>query len=285
MLIERFQSKYSNNGIVKIKKELADYLGDYAIITLGPDNSLAMYNEIEFKNICSRLRHGDECAKALWVNLMDFSSIMYVSQQKIKIPSDLAKDSGFNPLSKVYISVLGKYIRIGTKEYWDSARIKSYIKESNQAKMDEEKEILNRVESLKKEIFYYIEKKDYRSYERILAEIYNAKIEGLVELLPYSKDGGVDFVINILNGDDVTPIYVQCKASKRKITVNDVRELIGVVARDSASAGILIATNGYTGQAHFEASVSKIRVRLDDVKTIFETNYFDTFHCDDKHFM
>lgn len=83
---------------------------------------------------------------------------------------------------------------------------------------------------------------------------------GLVELTQPSHDGGIDLIVHLRGGGHNNLLYVQCKSGLRKPTVTDIRELIGVVARDGARSGLLISSVSATDLANEEARVSKVPV-------------------------
>lgn len=107
----------------------------------------------------------------------------------------------------------------------------------------------------------YCLKKDYISTKSIVAEILNYSNIGIIELCQYQKDGGIDIIIHLPHSEN-NVLYVQCKANSRKVGVKDIRELIGVVDRDSANAELLVSTAGFTQEATYESNLSKIRVKL-----------------------
>jgi len=101
-----------------------------------------------------------------------------------------------------------------------------------------------------------------RRLELEVAEALSAASVGIVEITQPSQDGGIDVIVHIPDGSVVRVIYVQCKGGQRKVNVREVRELIGVVARDARDAGLLVATSGFSKEATDEAALSKVVVDL-----------------------
>ena len=102
-----------------------------------------------------------------------------------------------------------------------------------------------------------------RDLELAIGEILARANVGVVEVTQMNADGGVDVIVYVPRdapGHDI--IYVQVKSGQRRVTVREVRELIGVVGRDRATAGMLVASSGFTRGAKREASLSHIKVKL-----------------------
>lgn len=107
-----------------------------------------------------------------------------------------------------------------------------------------------------------VTREDARRFEIEVAEALSSMKTGLVELTQFGSDEGIDVVLHLEDSRGISSVYVQCKNGQRRVTVKEVRELIGVVARDGASAGLLVSTAGFTRGAIRETSISRIRVSL-----------------------
>jgi hypothetical protein len=101
-----------------------------------------------------------------------------------------------------------------------------------------------------------------RELEIAVAEALNASGAAVVELTQPSQDGGIDSIAYIRRENHTEVLYVQVKGGGKKITVREVRELLGVVARDGATAGLLVACGEFSSYARKEARLSKIRIDL-----------------------
>ncbi|WP_158634481.1 restriction endonuclease [Amycolatopsis sp. WAC 01375] len=119
---------------------------------------------------------------------------------------------------------------------------------------------------------------DARRFEEDVAAAIDSFDVGLVELTQFSADGGMDAVLYLRDGSKLRVVYVQFKSGQRRATVKEVRELIGVVARDGASTGLLVSASGFTKDAKREASISRVKVSLttaQELAKLFEANLFD----------
>lgn len=103
---------------------------------------------------------------------------------------------------------------------------------------------------------------DGREFEAIVGEFLEISGLGIVEVTQPIKDKGVDLIVYIPQETCHDVLYVQCKAGKQRVAVRELRELIGVVARDGATAGLLVATAGFTVATEKEAALSRINIEL-----------------------
>lgn len=119
----------------------------------------------------------------------------------------------------------------------------------------------------------YIYKKHDRNYlmqidpiefEQLIGALYEAK--GFkVNVTKPAKDGGWDVEAVKILGKNKVSLYIQCKRSKNKIGVEEVR-LIQNTARDKNGIGVLVTTSEFTKDARAEAETRG--VRLYDFKSL-----------------
>lgn len=126
--------------------------------------------------------------------------------------------------------------------------------------------VLNIVDDLNQEMQ---KKKDY--WYNLSAFDFEKKVAGLFEQMGYNAnvtratgDGGVDIVLE----KDTVKIAVQCKAHKDLVGPNIIRELAGVVVRDSYSMGIVVGLAGFTTGAKDEAK--KLHILLLDINNLIK---------------
>ena len=82
----------------------------------------------------------------------------------------------------------------------------------------------------------------------LLAQAYFQTLGIKAELTPFGPDGGVD--INLYSEDSTTlRAFVQCKAQVSPVSVNQVRELYGVMSAQGVGEGIFITTGTFTSDA------------------------------------
>lgn len=97
----------------------------------------------------------------------------------------------------------------------------------------------------------------WQDFERIVGEIYRRKGYAVLETGKGGADGGVDLKLS----KEGEVWLVQCKRwSREQVGVALVRELLGVVASEKATGGILITTSVFTPDAEAFARRNPIRL-------------------------
>jgi restriction system protein len=92
-----------------------------------------------------------------------------------------------------------------------------------------------------------LNKLEWKRFEEVVSEYYRL-IGYRSEVTRMGADGGVD-VLLYQHGAETPAIIVQCKAWSKKVGVNAVRELYGVMAADGVGYGIFATTSDYTNEA------------------------------------
>jgi restriction system protein len=88
---------------------------------------------------------------------------------------------------------------------------------------------------------------EWKRFEEVVSEYYRI-IGYRSEVSRMGADGGVDVLLYQQEGE--TPvIIIQCKSWSKKVGVNAVRELYGVMAADQVGYGIFATTSDYTNEA------------------------------------
>ncbi len=88
---------------------------------------------------------------------------------------------------------------------------------------------------------------EWKRFEEVVSDYYRL-IGYRSEVTRMGADGGVD-VLLYQHGAETPAILVQCKAWSKKVGVNAVRELYGVMAADGVGYGIFATTSDYTNEA------------------------------------
>lgn len=88
---------------------------------------------------------------------------------------------------------------------------------------------------------------EWKRFEEVVSDYYRL-IGYRSEITRMGADGGVD-VLLYQHGAETPAIIVQCKAWSKKVGVNAVRELYGVMAADGVGYGIFATTSDYTNEA------------------------------------
>lgn len=87
-----------------------------------------------------------------------------------------------------------------------------------------------------------------REFEKLVASLYQ-DLDYDVSLTKKSYDGGID-----INAERQSPtlkekIVIQCKNYKAKISVDEIRKLLGVVADTKSTKGVIVTSSDFTNEA------------------------------------
>jgi restriction system protein len=104
-----------------------------------------------------------------------------------------------------------------------------------------------------------------REFEEVVASFYEEQ-GWHVTLTPPSKDGGKDIIIVKKDEAGTRLCLVECKrwSPERPVGVEIVRQLYGVVERETATSGILVTTSRFTRGARQEEQALAHRMLLHD---------------------
>jgi len=92
-----------------------------------------------------------------------------------------------------------------------------------------------------------LNKLEWKRFEEVVSDYYRL-IGYRSKVTRMGADGGVDVLL--FQDDSETPVkLIQCKSWSKKVGVNAVRELYGVMAADGVSDGIFATTSSYTNEA------------------------------------
>ena len=90
-------------------------------------------------------------------------------------------------------------------------------------------------------------KLEWKRFEGVVSDYYRL-IGYRSKVTRMGADGGVDVLL--FEDDSENPVkLIQCKSWSKKVGVNAVRELYGVMAADGVSGGIFATTSSYTNEA------------------------------------
>lgn len=93
----------------------------------------------------------------------------------------------------------------------------------------------------------FLNKLEWKRFEEVVSEYYSI-IGYRTEVTRMGADGGVDVLLYQQEGE--TPvIIIQCKSWSKKVGVNAVRELYGVMASEQIGYGVFATTSDYTNEA------------------------------------
>ena len=109
---------------------------------------------------------------------------------------------------------------------------------------------------------------DWKKFEELLGEYYRQTGYKVLENHGRGPDGGVDLRLRDAGNRS---ILVQCKQwRERKVGVQIVRELYGVVAAEGASSGIVVTSGAFTKEAQEFAKSESVSVELVDGERLRE---------------
>ena len=92
-----------------------------------------------------------------------------------------------------------------------------------------------------------LNKLEWKRFEEVVSEYYSI-IGYRSEVTRMGADGGVDILLYQQEGE--TPvIIIQCKSWSKRVGVNAVRELYGVMASEQIGYGVFATTSDYTNEA------------------------------------
>lgn len=112
---------------------------------------------------------------------------------------------------------------------------------------------------------------DPYAFEKLMAAVF--KNRGFdVQLTPRSKDGGLDLALISRNDVGAAMTLVDCKryAAHKKVGVEVVRGLYGVVEKKRATGGLIVTTSFFTSGAVAERDELRYRMELADYNKVQE---------------
>lgn len=275
MILRTYKVKLHHNMQMIIPIEMRKLFGNNFVITEWDGYLLAIHYPtwLEIENKCNKLdRIGIGIQKFLRFFMFSGAEIQINKKGSVKIPDSHCEYAKLR--DEIIIASVGNYARIMTPSLWYDTlsdpdlniKTKGILSKGYIFKNDDRKQTLhdytNKLSVCINDLKKYCQKKDYISTKSIVAGILNYSNIEIVELCQHQKDGSIDIIIHLPHSENNEVLYVQCKANSRKVGVKDIRELIGVVDRDSANAGLLVSTAGFTEKATYESNLSKIRVKL-----------------------
>lgn len=108
-----------------------------------------------------------------------------------------------------------------------------------------------------------------RKFEEVIADLLDR--QGFAcELTPASHDGGKDIIARCPTPIGSFLLYVECKryAPEHRVGVSLVRQLLGVVAHDRVSGGLLVTTSSFSAGARDLQATDPHRLTLRDYQDI-----------------
>jgi len=92
-------------------------------------------------------------------------------------------------------------------------------------------------------------------FELLVAALFD-RMGYSVKLTRMSHDGGVDIIAERITSGSRALVFIQCKRSSHNVSVGTIRELTGVVLKEHANKGIVVACGDFTAQARNAADAT-----------------------------
>jgi restriction system protein len=126
------------------------------------------------------------------------------------------------------------------------------------------------------EIEEHLESLDPYDFQQLVAELLMAMGYHVPYIAPQGRDGGIDLIAYKDPLGTVAPrIRVQVKHRAQKMTVNAIRELVGVLQKND-DIGLIVSSGGFTSDAEREARFANRHIEtmdLDRLVTLWEQHY------------
>jgi restriction system protein len=139
----------------------------------------------------------------------------------------------------------------------------------------------NAIEALKKTIL----KKNPYEFQDLVAALLRGMGYHTPFVAPKGKDGGVDVIAYRDPLGTITPrIKAQVKHRNNAVTVQEIRQLMGVLPKDGSVVGIFISSGGFTADAVREPNHSSDHIELIDLDRFISLwqDFYDNMNDEDK---
>ncbi|MGA2561633.1 MAG: restriction endonuclease [Terracidiphilus sp.] len=190
------------------------------------------------------------------------------------------------------------FIRTANQRYDESRQSKPLIAEKTKSDLEAESNgdesiavqqalLEQSKEEARAEIEEYINNMDPYLFQSFIAALLRGMGYHTPFIAPPGKDGGIDIIAYRDPIGSVPPrIKVQVKHREQKVTVNEARELIGLLAKDG-DAGLIVSTSGLTPDALREIRHANHHVEaisMNEIISLWERHY-DAMKEDDRQYM
>jgi restriction system protein len=142
--------------------------------------------------------------------------------------------------------------------------------EEDQEQIERQASYEKAVEQARTGIEEHIDSLDPYDFQQLVAELLIAMGYHVPFVAPEGPDGGVDVIAYRDPLGTQTPrIRVQVKHRNQKVTVNEVRELEGVLRREG-DIGLIVSSGGFTGEAEREIRSSNKHIEVMDLNRLIK---------------
>ncbi|MET0065543.1 MAG: restriction endonuclease [Candidatus Thiodiazotropha sp.] len=287
MIIRSYVRKFiSKSGRIQIPSEMRDSFSGDLVLTVTPQRALSLHvpdhwekYEDQLKSLPSIEEQNRNLQRLIIGSAYE---VGLDKKNRILIPRDLTEFAELQ--DDTAILCVGNMARIVPKRKWKQLHTNPNSCESRELLNDLSlpffnknlsSEVVRKVEdalSIKYKLLLECSKnKEYRQFELLIGEIFDAHRIGVVEVTQYSNDDGIDLVIYIESGSGINVLFIQLKAGNAVATVSDLRELIGVISLHGGNAGLLVTASGFTSTAKDTSTESlgtRIKTDLSDAQKL-----------------
>ncbi len=133
----------------------------------------------------------------------------------------------------------------------------------------------------------YIDALDPYEFQELIAALLRGMGYYTPFVAPKGKDGGIDILAYRDPLGSVAPrLKVQVKHRKQKVTVNPVRELIGLLAKDG-DVGLIVSSAGFTSEAEAAIRSSSKHIEKIDLTDLIEMwdDHYEKMEEEDRRLM
>ena len=286
--------------MVKISSDrIGEYLNTALKVVAANDGALASNEVIRQTGV--RLSLNDYEQERLeksgyvrWTSYLHFNSVMLVKSGWLR------KDAG-----KWYVTEEGlEALTLGGAEFWQKARTayrswkKQRDRETGAGDIEDEEEIddaeITRLFTHEQaesqangEIERFISSRGPFEFQDLVAALLRGMGYYTPFIAPRGKDGGIDVIAYRDPLGTIAPrIIVQVKHRQQKATVQEIRELAGLLGRDGDN-GLFVSTGGFTSDAEHEISRSVRHMEKMDLETFirFWKRHYEAMEEVDKAMM
>jgi DNA-binding transcriptional regulator/RsmH inhibitor MraZ len=286
MALFSFNRAIDKNGVLVIPRELRELLGTTAVMVQTFPYAIELLPEAKWALVEARIREvirrNNNPAALEFVLKLTANAFEVIpdARARLKPPARIREEIGIRIADRVAVLGLGDRVRLFSWNRWrelvrnpEGEVSTSILRQIQVMSRAPPSPVISEVVEHLTRFATDARLRDWDSCDSRRLELdVGAALEmaniGVVEITQPSADGGADLLVYIPSDGGHRILVVQCKSGRARASVKELRELIGVVGRDGAHLGLLVAVAGFTSSARDEARMSRIPVRLADTGSV-----------------
>lgn len=280
MSLLSFSRAIDRHGYLSVPPELRPLIGPMPVLTKAFPHCLDLFPASTWSHVEPRVRQlmrGSD-ADRRWALTFIANSIELVPDRRARIftPQHLKQSIGIGEGERAAVLGLADRVRIFAWDRWrglvrdpqgeDASQILRIVEAARPR--DALPAMAEVVERLMRFATDSRVPDDPRRLELDVGDALELADIGVVEVTQPSGDGGADVLVYVPSTEGHKILVVQCKSGRAPATVSELRELIGVIGRDGAHLGLLVAVAGFTSASRDEARMSRIPICLADSASV-----------------